>query len=132
MKELIDLEEIGKIPADCKVIANKNYGSIDFGHIGWFMSDDGPFLVIEHENEIEIDQKKTWNAAFRDWLLERTRRIPKSLSGFKICLLGTKYQRDGRNFFEYLYKEGDAWLTGIHYLDQELTPDFIIPYFENN
>lgn len=129
MKELIDLEEIGKIPTNCKVIANKNYGSMDFSHIGWFMSDK-TFLVIEYEKE--IDQTKTWNAAFRDWLLERTRRIPRSLSDFKICLLGTKYQKDGRKFFEYLYKEGNNWLTGIHYLDQELTPDFVIPFFENN
>ena len=129
MFERIELEKTGNLPFGCEIVSHKNYGNIFFKNIGWLVNDE-PFSVIDYEQE--INQETTWNSAVRDWLLASTRRIPKSLSGFKLCLLGTMYQKDGRRFFEYLYKEGNAWITGIHYLDQKLTPDFIIPCFENN
>jgi hypothetical protein len=130
---MICLEEVRPVfSSDVDVIENNEYGKMEISHVGWFWSDK-PFSVVKNLSKIESE--KTCNAFFRDLLLKKpwiiSKIVPKSLiNSIKICLFGTKYQKDGRKFIEYLYYKNGVWLIGVHYLDQPLLPDYVIPFFK--
>lgn len=116
--------------AGAKIIANVSYKKLSFKNIGWF-SHEKTFFIDKYESQIKTE--KTWNAAVRDWLLARPRLLSKfvpDINNIKICLFGTKYQKDGRKFVEYIYYESGSWLTGVQFLDQPFSKDFVIPYFD--
>lgn len=116
--------------AGAKIIANINYTKLFVKNIGWF-SHKKSFFISKYEAQIK--EEKTWNAAVRDWLIARPRLLSMFVSDIntKICLFGTKYQKDGREFIEYIYYKDGSWVTDIHFLDQPFSADFVIPYFAN-